>query len=326
MSDEELIIQADEAIEGERLLVAGRLLRQVKEESSLTPFHQAVMKKAEIAQQVIDVHIKPAHDDPTWKRQSEMHGDRDTIIYYKMEGRSKLTCRIETPIETSLLVPLLAVCNESEIYDTWMPRWTFPVKLGVRQSIKLADLRGRGEQVVQVTVDMPFPIANREVVYSTTAVDAIDELGIIAVTALSLEEGMPIQQSADQPQVPPPEKDITRIDYESSFTFRRCPPDHPCLKESKHKGESLILVTVTMFTDAHVGYVPLSVINFTTRVALGGQWGALLQVAQDVKEGKRPDHVKAIHEKPELYDWVNQRIAAMCSKIDDTNGKEECSN
>jgi len=104
--------------EGERLLVAGRLLRQVKEVTSLTSLHKAVMKKAEIAQQVIDVHTKPAHGDPTWKKQSETHGNRDTLIYYKVEGRSRLTCRIETPIEASLLVPLLAVCNESQIYDT----------------------------------------------------------------------------------------------------------------------------------------------------------------------------------------------------------------
>jgi len=207
-----------------------------------------------------------------------------------------------------------------------MPRYTFPVKLGVRQSRKLAELRGRGEQVVQVTVDMPFPIANREVVYATTPVDAIEELGMIVVNALSLEEGTPIQQSASQPQqVPPPEKGITRIDFECSFTFRRCPPDHPCLKESKHQypeGENLILATMTMFTDAHVWYVPLSVINFTTRVALGGFWGALLQVAQDVKEGKRPDHEKAIQEKPELYGWIDQRISAMCSKMEDTEREE----
>ena len=51
-------------------------------------------------------------------------------------------------------------------------------------------------------------------------------------------------------------------------------------------------------------------------VLRSGQWGSLLQVAEDVKEGKRPDHGKCIEEKQELYGWVNERIEAMFDKLE----------
>jgi hypothetical protein len=36
--------------------------------------------------------------------------------------------------------------------------------------------------------------------------------------------------------------------------------------------------------------VPLLIINFITRKAIGKQWGTLLQIAEDVKNGNRIDH------------------------------------
>lgn len=312
-SDQDLIRQADVEIEGERLLVAARLLGKVQNQDLLTPDHHIVIKKAKMIQDVIDIHMVSAEEDKTWKKQGESHGNRDTIIYYKVEDSSKLICCIETPIEASLLVPLLAVFNESELYETWMPKWRIP-KLGVQKSAKLKDQPGRGAQVCQVTVDMPFPLANREVVYDVFAVDAIDEeQSLISMKGVSLDVG------AEDGLVPPPEAGIKRIDFDVGFVIRSCPDDHPCLKHSKHKypeGEHLLLLSLTMFTDAHVDYVPMSFINFSTRTALGGQWGSMLQVATDVREGKRPEHAKVIEEKEELYGWVNERIEAMFAKLD----------
>ncbi|CAB9501105.1 expressed unknown protein [Seminavis robusta] len=313
MSDEELIRQANVEIEEERLLVAARLLRQVEKQESLTPGHCRVMEQAQVIQNVIDVHLKPAQDDPTWKKQTESHGHWDTLIYYKVEEHSKLTCRIETPIEASLLVPLLAVFNESELYDQWMPKFRFPIKMGVRQSLKLTDRPGRGAQVCQVTVDMPFPISDREVVYDVYAVDAIEELSLISMKGTSLQVG-----DADG-AVAEPEPGIKRIEFEVGWVIRQCPKDHPSLQNSKHEyaeNEPVLLLSLTQFADAHVNYVPVSIINFVTRTALVGQWNSLLQVAQDVKDGKRPDHDKCIQDKQELYGWVNQRIEAMCAKMD----------
>jgi len=331
MNNDELIQRADEEIAESRLLVAARLLKQVQnggQHELLTDLHKSVIAKAKMIQDVIDLHLEPPTTvDSEWKKQGESHGNRATVIYYKVEGHSQLTCRIETPIESSLLVPLLAVMNESELYDTWMPRFTFPFRMGVRKAQKLKEqpALGRGAQIVQVTVDMPFPVADREVVYDTWAVDAIDELGLISMKGVSLDVG------AENGLVQPPEPGIKRIDFDAGFVIRRCPDDHPCLQTMNEnstselaEGEHLLLLSLTQYVDAHVGWVPQSLINFSTRTALSGQWGSLLQVAQDVKEGNRPDHAKCIQEKKQLYGWVNERIDAMFAKLSkDVQQQEE---
>jgi hypothetical protein len=40
------------------------------------------------------------------------------------ETGTKLTARVESPIDKSLLVPFLSTLNESELYHTWLPNWT----------------------------------------------------------------------------------------------------------------------------------------------------------------------------------------------------------
>jgi hypothetical protein len=73
----------------------------------------------------------------------------DTLLYYKVhDSSSAISCRIDSTLDESLLVPLLSVFNESDLYSTWMPSWRHP-KLGVRKSEKLKEM-GRGHQVIQV--------------------------------------------------------------------------------------------------------------------------------------------------------------------------------
>ena len=206
-------------------MVAAKFLRRVKNQDFLTEHHKRALQKAADIQAIIDLHLTPPeeHTDE-WQKQGESHGKRDTVIYYKVDHPSKLTCRIETPIESSLLVPLLAVFNESDLYETWMPKWSVP-KMGVRQSLKLKEQPGRGAQIQQVTVDMPFPINDREVVLDTYAVDAIEELGLISWKGTSLEVG------AENGLIPPPQPGITRIDFDCGWVIRKCPENHPCLHD-----------------------------------------------------------------------------------------------
>jgi hypothetical protein len=162
--DERLMEQADEKASNERFLCAARLLRQVSDPSVLHKRHHRYIEMAQDCEQVLsDLHEEQQHHDCGWKKQSESHGQWDTVIYYKVERNGKLYCRLETPIETGLLNPLLAVFNESNLYSSWMPSWKHPVKLGVRESKKLYE-SGRGNQVIQVTIDMPFPFADRQII------------------------------------------------------------------------------------------------------------------------------------------------------------------
>jgi hypothetical protein len=88
-----------------------------------------------------------------WIKQSESQGKNGVFtIYYKVEEGARLTCRIESPIPTSHLVPLLSVLNESGLYQEWIPTFRRPVKLGVTSSKQLAAF-SRGHQVIQGTLN-----------------------------------------------------------------------------------------------------------------------------------------------------------------------------
>jgi hypothetical protein len=79
-----------------------------------------------------------------------------------------------------------------------------------------------------------------------------------------------------------------------------------------------LLLSLVQQVDAHVAGVPLKLINFFTRTVFGQQWGALLQIAEDVKAGKRMEHQAAIDAKQELYGWVEGRVQVMIESIDET--------
>ena len=321
--DSSLLRQAEELVARERFLAASELLKKVSDTSLYRDKHHVYLKVAQECDAVLqDLLSSPERSG--WKKQGETHGRRDSLIYYKVDpGTCKLHCRIETPIESSLLNPLLAVFNESDLYATWMPSWKTP-RLGIRRSVMLKEL-GRGNQVVQVTVDMPFPLKNRECVLHAFAVDDIDgDSEGIVVKIKSLDKGGKAKPENDgtlsEPvDIPPVEKGVTRIDMDAGILIRSCPPDHPCYAKTRayFPDEPLLLVSVTQSVDAHVTAVPVKIVNFFTRTVIGTMWSSLLQVAEDVKEGKRPQHSQKIQEKRDLYEWVQQRAQVMLSKLDD---------
>jgi hypothetical protein len=223
--------------------------------------------------------------------------------------RNLLIARIETPIERSLLNPFLAVLNESDLYHTFMPRWTTPVKLGVAESKKLGEF-GVGHQIISVKVDMPYPFLNRECIQQAFAVDSIDndQDRAIVIKVDSLEPGLHM----DEVEIGPMERGWQRIDFDGAIWIGACDKDHPTLVSSKNQyHEDLILVKTSLKIDAHIAGIPQSLINFFHRNVLGSLWASMLQVAEDVRDGKREAHKEAIESKPELYGWVEQRVDAL---------------
>lgn len=305
LDDDAQIERADNEAAEERLLVAARLLKRVRDTSKLTDKHLWILKKAMRAEQVVrELATEPGDE---WSKQGESHGTYDTIIYYKVVD-SMLTARIETPIEQSLVVPLLAVFNETELYTTWLPRWERPIRLGVRGT-KLLRQDGRCNQLMMATTDMPWPLSTRECIIDVVAMDDIDENGAVVV---KMETG-----SDDDPDVPLIEKSAVRIDFDGGILFRKCPRDHPAFVKSKHKPDhDMVLVCLTLFVDPKVKVVPQSVVNFMTRTVLGGMWTSLLNVAEDVRDGKRPLHAHAVDAKRDLvYDFMERRIQVMLSAM-----------
>jgi hypothetical protein len=300
-SDEEILIEATQLCKDDKLLPGIKVFRKVKDTSLYTDEQKQFIHKAEIMEKLRADLLAPPSDG--WSKQGESHGSRDFIVYYKVEDGGKLRCRIESVIEASLYIPFLAVCNETDLYDTWFPKWRFPFTLGMNRSEKLKQT-GRCEQVVQLAIDMPFPLNNREIVFWGYADDDTEKDRKAGAKLLSVDEGF-------QGVVPPPEKGIVRMDLEAEFLFRPCPDDHEALKNSKAKypeGERLILLTFVCNCDPKIYLVPHAFMNFCTRTAMGTVWRMILRIAEEVRAGERPAHSELIASKrEELYDWIEKQ-------------------
>jgi len=323
------IVQAEHEYREDRLLAAARLLRQVQDEALLKDVHRKMLRTADdLVSFVHSITSSVDHGDGNddapseWSKQGESHGRHDSVIYYQMGGEQGncLTARVETPIPSSLLVPLLSVLNECELYKTWLPSFDKP-RLGVTKSEKLSQT-GRVSQVLAVAMDSPWPLATREVIIGAVAFDDIDAKGDIGVRLKGLHTG----SSETDVEIPPPEDGAVRVDFDGGFLFRKCPEDHPALSTKQprdnngEEGESsadehMLLVSFLMYVDSKINFLPQSLINFVVRTVIGRMWEKFLTVAEDVKAGRRPRHAEAIAAKREsLYDWVEQRVESLFEK------------
>lgn len=315
MDDASLLQKAEEFYGEERLLKAAEVLKQVKDQENLfTDRHKMILRWAELVERGIEEMLQdPEKDGSPWTKQKETHGHRDFLIFYQVTKENQLIARIDCAIESSLLVPLLSVFNESELFSSWMPSWKQPIKLGITLSEKLKE-EGRGKQIVHVRTALTWPFSDRDLTMRVMAVDAIeDDHGCIAIQALN-------QTSEDDPVIPKATKDTVQLDFDNFMLIRACPSDHPCVTRSKHHNdrdqEPLILLSTSMKVDPHVTAVPQSIQNFFTRTVLGRLWLSTLHVAEDVRNGKRPMHKKAIDAKRELYDWIEERAAVMINNLE----------
>ena len=336
-SDATLIAQAEHEYQEDRLLAAARLLRQVQDESRLQDVHRKMLRTAGDCEAFVHSitssvdHGDGGNDDAPseWNKQGESHGRHDSVIYYKMGGEQGncLTARVETPIPSALLVPLLSVLNECELYKTWLPSFEKP-RLGVTKSEKLSQT-GRVSQVLAVATDSPWPLATREAIIGAVAFDDIDAKGDIGVRLCSLHTG----SSETDVEIPPPEGGAVRVDFDGGFLFRKCPENHPAFPTKPHDDnnngtedgssddEHMLLVSFLMYVDSKINFLPQSLINFLVRTVIGRMWEKFLTVAEDVKAGKRPRHAEAIAAKRAcLYDWVEQRVESLFEKHRNNHG------
>jgi hypothetical protein len=238
-NDRHLLDTAEDKFSQEKVLDAYRLLQQVQDQTILSDAHRAMCRTARACEEAIAVCLSELSCSTSgggdhWRKQSESHGKRDTVIYYKVpavavksedrtatqqQQQQHLICRVETAIEQDLLPPLLSVFNESDLYGTWMPRFRFP-KMGIRESTQLG-MHGMLNQTVLLTGDSPWPFADREAVLRSVVVDDIDSNGYFAVRIHTVDEitGGGI--------VPPPHPNAERMEFEGALLFRPILAEQP---------------------------------------------------------------------------------------------------
>ena len=206
-------------------------------------------------------------EEKDWIKQGGSHSysNYDYTIYYKVDDSTgRLTCRIESPIPSNLLIPLLSVFNESSLYETWIPSWSKPFRLGIKKSNQLLH-DTRGHQIIQVECYLPWPFNERVALFSVLAVDDIDTNGFIIakMTSLELTETVTTATNDDDDDVQHQDAvkkvisspkylvnnnnfqvpdDCTKhngkmvqCDFNGALLFRNCPIDHPNYKQTKHK-------------------------------------------------------------------------------------------
>jgi hypothetical protein len=322
--DDVLLRDAREHLACQQYLRAARSLATVSDPTLLSKKDRRSMEMARECQKVLDELLEVPldggkHTANGWIKQEETHSDHfDAQIFYKVDRdhakkASAIDCRIDSPIDESMLVPLLAVLNESDLYATWMPNWKQPVRLGVQTSEKLREM-DRGNQLIAVRIDMPFPFKSRECIMHAFSVDDIEDSRsvIIKVKSVDVDPGVDLDDSYCGSKVSPqPDKGVVRVDFDAGFLIRKCPAGHSLLRKAKHQYTNPLLISVSQSMDAHVGLVPMQMINFFTKSVVGRMWQSLLTVAQEIRDGKRPEHARAIQEKHELYGWVSHRVGVL---------------
>lgn len=329
MSDVELLETGLEHFRNDYYLSGATFFHQINDRSLIddNKENKEFLRRSEVAAK-LRADLSQPISEGGWTKQGESHGDRDFITYYKIQDGGKLKCRIESVIESSLYVPFLATMNETDLYDTFFPKWHFPFKLGINRSLKLQQC-GRAEQLVQLTVDLPFPLQKREIIFHGFCDDdcANQEKAIGGSVGAKL---VTADESFDDASgiVPPPESGIVRMGFEADFLFRACPKDHAALQKrdaSKSKypaGEKLILLTFVLSIDPRIGFVPQSFMNFATRTAIGSVWKQILSISEAVRDGQREAHATLIaHKREELYDWIDERAKVMIGYVETAKDK-----
>jgi hypothetical protein len=236
-NDTDMIALAHERFQNNKILEAYRLLQKVKDKSLLDGIkEQEICNVAIECQKAIsDLIEEPDHTTPgtMWKKQGESHGEYDTTIFYKVENKH-LTCRLVTPIQTNLLIPLLSVLNESDLYSDWIPSWTIPFTMGIRTSKQHAKI-GALDQIVHLIANVPWPFLPREVYIQSMVIDEIDEHNYFAVRLFTVNSATDKDVSVigkddiittmdsngkNCVTIPSPSSTVQRFDFNGVLLFR----------------------------------------------------------------------------------------------------------
>ena len=292
----------------ERLLDAYRELKKVKEDE-LTEDEKATIKLAESCTEFMD--LMKADINPEWSNlgESKKNYRYQSMAYNLNYTPVRVDMIIESPVEKSLVLPLVATLSEVGLYPTWLPNWNKP-KFRVIRSETLKKT-GRLSQVF--TTRTEAPLATIEFYVNATVVDDTDSSKEFVVNLEALQPG-----DIDG-LVPPKEDKINRVNLSGGMVFRECPTETAEKAKAlrkKAKGaedENIVLVTFTVVysnkdKNLKQGFIIRQMSHFVLRVVIGTIWSRVLGVAEDIRDGKRPEFDKILEDRKDTYTWVRECI------------------
>ena len=162
-----------------KLLAAAELLEGI-DCIYFAPVHHIITKEAGILKEILR-DCSSNTKDADWTKRVEKRGKNHFSLESKLKRYNNtdgctdsydiLTFRVVTSIEASMLVPVLAVLNESELFSSWAPKFKVP-RFGVSKSERLLQL-DRCSQVALLEVDHPWPLGMREMIVKAVACEDI---------------------------------------------------------------------------------------------------------------------------------------------------------
>lgn len=294
-----------------RLLCAASLIEDIDPKYYELEHHNIMRDAGKIKAVLRDCASSATSEDDEWTKQVEQHGNHEFSVYTKMDEKNKFSYRLETPIEASMLIPILSVFNETELFFTWFPRYKFP-KYQMTKSEKLVQL-GRASQIVLLQTENQWPVPRRELL-----------LKAVSCVNLQEDEELRSDDSLNTPSriVVSIQSLDTEIDGQyglkisPSAAGKRVAVDAGLVFEASPEADSEILFTWTFsMTITKKFALPLNFFNFLLKFAMPRVWVMLLRVAEEIKDGKRRAHIDAIQRKRgEFYDWMEECVSALLGR------------
>merc|ERR1712157_393843 len=154
--------------------------------------------------------------------------------------------------------------------------------------------QGRVSQLLYLSFEVPYPMSRREFIIDAVAFDDINDQGEITIMLDAIDD--------DDDAIIPDKEDPSdvRVKFHGGFLF--------------HKHEDPNLVKGSFYITYESRYLPLpnSFTQYLIRLTTSIYWKHFLSIAANVRDGKKPEYTQLIKEKgPELYDWVNERVALL---------------
>lgn len=304
--------QAAKYASEERLFDAKNELLKVEKEN-LTLEEEKLLEKAQICEDFLKVVESEA--DPSWSSLGEMkkNGRAHSTVYNLEYQPVRVDFMIESVIEKSLMFPLIAALNEVDLYPSWLPNWNHPKF----QIVRAETLKRTGHTSQIFTVRTAAPLATVEFYVSATAVD-FTESGKTFILKID-----PLEDGAEDGLVPPPEEGINRVTLGGGLTFRKCPEDRAenakKLRGKKAKEEeNFVLVDFAVVYQnkkkfLKPGFIIRKMSNFVLKIITSALWQRLLSIAEEIRDGKRPEFDKVVEEKPVPYGWAKNCIEKIVS-------------
>lgn len=236
-------------------------------------------------------------EDKNWATHID-DGENVKIKYKPRENSNMYDFLMEGTINAPLL-NIISVINEIDLFTTWIPRYTIPFKIGLRESRKTHQI-GQIDQLVYFVADAPWPISDRDMHLLINASDDIESNNRIVITMKSYEPS----QHPEYPQdVPQPNSGVVRMFLDGGIVIEPRSPTSSYLRLAWNVDPKL--------------NTPSWLLNFVTKTILKTAFEELRNACMKASDGEYKARREA---NPQMYDeFVGERLKLVGMYYDENN-------